>query len=83
MTPLFMKGRKKPLKIGDIYKVLDADRSQTLGDKLENSWEAEMNRCKSEKMQSEPSLLRVLVQVFGLKYLLLGFLVGVEELFVQ
>jgi len=85
MTPLFLKGRKKPIRLGDLYKVLAENRSQSLGFELEKAWDSEVVSYsrKNAINKTQPSLLKVLLRVYGMRYLLLGIFVGVEELLVQ
>ncbi|XP_017068419.2 LOW QUALITY PROTEIN: probable multidrug resistance-associated protein lethal(2)03659 [Drosophila eugracilis] len=58
--PMFFKGSKNTLDTKDLYRPLREHKSDTLGNKLCTAWEREQRNCKEK-----PSLLRVLLQVFG------------------
>ena len=70
MTPFLWKGYKNTdLKKDDLYKVLNEDESQVLGDKLENEWNKELETkaqaAKSGKKYC-PSLLKAFIRAFGI-----------------
>ncbi|KYB27064.1 ATP-binding cassette sub-family C member 4 [Tribolium castaneum] len=64
--PLFVKGWKKELTEDDLYEPLDEYNSTILGDKIEELWRRETTTNK------KPSLLKVLIKLFGLEYGLYG-----------
>ena len=74
VNPLMWKGYKNKLDETDLFQVLDEDRSDYLGDKLEHAWNKELNdyiekRDAGKKMSqlSKPKLLYVLIKTFGKK----------------
>ncbi|CAG9814462.1 unnamed protein product [Phaedon cochleariae] len=72
MTSLVSKAVTKGLDIIDLYKVLDEDRSKTLGDRLQEKWEKELAR--STKKNVKPSLLRAISNTFLPEYMWWGVL---------
>ncbi|EDV59380.2 uncharacterized protein Dere_GG23434 [Drosophila erecta] len=58
--PIFRKGYKKTLDSNDLYRPLEEQKSDTLGNKLCASWDQEL---KNEG--GSPKLLRALLRVFG------------------
>lgn len=70
MIKLFYKGKQKGLQIVDLYKVLEDDKSDKLGDDLERNWENELVNAKLNG--KTPSLLKVLFKSFGLYFMLWG-----------
>ena len=70
--PIFLKGRKKEIDFEDMYDVLDAHKSDMLGDRLSASWEKELVLAKAKN--KEPSLLRATLRVFGLRLAMIGLL---------
>lgn len=54
----------------DLYKVMENDKSDKLGDVLEENWVKELNNAKLNGKQ--PSLLKVLWKSFGLYFMLWG-----------
>lgn len=70
MAGLFYKGSKKGLEVKDLYKTMDSDRSNKLGDTLEKNWEEEIVRAK--KVNTKPSLLRALTRTYLKKYMIYG-----------
>ncbi|CAG9859550.1 unnamed protein product [Phyllotreta striolata] len=76
--PMFKKGYSKNLEVEDLYNPLAADRSQFLGNKLQLYWNNQIEKAK--KTNSEPSLLKALINTFWWDYLYLGVLIGVNDL---
>lgn len=74
---MFKKGNKKEFDEDDIPEHLGKHDSKTLGDKLEKAWKRE------ESLNKNPSLWRAIRNVFGLEFILLGFLVMFIELVVK
>ncbi|XP_044261212.1 probable multidrug resistance-associated protein lethal(2)03659 [Tribolium madens] len=64
--PLFVQGWKTELTEDDLYKPLDEYKSTILGDKIEELWRHELSTSK------KPSLLRVLIKLFGREYGIYG-----------
>ncbi|XP_053404593.1 ATP-binding cassette sub-family C member 4-like isoform X3 [Mercenaria mercenaria] len=77
MNPLFKKGYARQLEVEDMYNVTVEDQSDRLGETLEKEWRKEMNKSKGGKRK--PSLFKALFRMFGLEYILLGFVLFLEE----
>ncbi|KAL4089621.1 hypothetical protein QTP88_024632 [Uroleucon formosanum] len=60
---LFKTGQKRDLESNDLYDPLNSDKSSLLGLEIEKRWNIEIANAKSTNR--EPSLLRVLVKMFG------------------
>ena len=87
---LMRKGYKKELELGDLYQVLDEDRSDNIGNKLEEALKNELNTCKQDRKGNEktseytsPQLLKMLIRVFGTYLIIPGILCFIEECGVQ
>ncbi|XP_075166626.1 putative multidrug resistance-associated protein lethal(2)03659 [Haematobia irritans] len=79
--PTFFKGRKKDLDERDLYRALDEHKSDYVGHKLSHAWEEEVsNSCIKNK---EPSLIKATMKVFGLRYMSLGVLMFLFEIFLR
>ncbi|PNF26824.1 hypothetical protein B7P43_G17385 [Cryptotermes secundus] len=74
----FKKGFKKDLELEDLYSTLEEHRSDYLGNKVERLWDQELER--SNARNGKPSLFRVLRRCFGLRVILFGLVLAVEEL---
>ncbi|KAK3702318.1 hypothetical protein RRG08_008706 [Elysia crispata] len=77
LDPLFKKGYKGWLEESDMYNVCPGDSSQTTGEKLQASWDKELDRQKQGK---QTSLTRALTRAVGLQYMLIGLLGFLEKL---
>lgn len=75
---LFKTGRKRDLEVNDLYITLNDHSSATLGNELEKKWRIELAKAKQANRQ--PSLLRTLLQMFGPKLMLYGFLLSIVEI---
>ncbi|KAE9539572.1 hypothetical protein AGLY_004824 [Aphis glycines] len=75
---LFKTGRKRDLEVNDLYTTLNDHSSATLGNELEKKWRLELAKAKQTNRQ--PSLLRALLQMFGPKLMLYGFLLSIVEI---
>uniref|UniRef100_A0A1A9X4D6 Multidrug resistance-associated protein lethal(2)03659 n=1 Tax=Glossina brevipalpis TaxID=37001 RepID=A0A1A9X4D6_9MUSC len=76
--PTFFKGCKRVLNEGDLYQVLKEHKSSLIGHKLNHAWEVE---CKKQKHKKNgPSLLKVLLKVFGGNFILLAVGLVIMEL---
>lgn len=78
VLPTLLKGRNKKLEIEDLYQPLSDHHSQTLGDRLEKSWQNEVQLKKSNK--KPPNLMRAGLKTFGSSILLRGILLLIFEL---
>lgn len=76
LNPLFKTGYKRRLEVDDMYNVCEQDSSDNLGDRLEREWKKEMQK---KEAGGNPSLLKCLIRMFGVKYCLLGMIVFIEE----
>ncbi|XP_017778100.1 PREDICTED: multidrug resistance-associated protein 4 [Nicrophorus vespilloides] len=76
MIGLFRKGVKYGLKVSDLYKTLDRDKSDMLGDKLELNWMNEIARAK--KKNEDPSLVNAISKTFLGHYMMYGILLFVQ-----
>ncbi|XP_023231554.1 multidrug resistance-associated protein 4-like [Centruroides sculpturatus] len=72
--PLLRIGWKKGIEEKDSDRVLPEDRSEYLGNLLQEKWKKELEKKK-------PSLLKTLIPIFGRKYLLLFTLPILQECF--
>ncbi|EDW89980.1 probable multidrug resistance-associated protein lethal(2)03659 [Drosophila yakuba] len=77
--PILFKGRKKTLEPTDLYKTLKDHKAETLGDKFFMTWQSEIRSC-GDTAEREPSIIRVILKVFGWQLFLSGILIGVLEL---
>lgn len=68
MLPIFKKGWKRNLELKDISVAPKADQSRTLGSKLEENYNYELNN------RTEPSFMRAIVKTFGLQLVLFSLL---------
>lgn len=76
--PLFRVGYSRDLTIEDLPAPLKEHTSSTLGDKLEKAWDREVSKARSRK--KEPSLVSVIIEVFGCKVLLYGTVIFFYEI---
>ncbi|XP_022162516.1 probable multidrug resistance-associated protein lethal(2)03659 [Myzus persicae] len=75
---LFKIGRKRDLEFNDLYVPLNNDRSSLLGIELQKRWE--IHTVNVNKQHGDPSLLRVLVGMFGAKLMLYGLILAFVEI---
>lgn len=64
---LFVKGFKKDLEDDDLYEVIKPCKSKRWGDKMEHAY-------KAQEAKTNPSTVRVLWDIFGLRYIGLGLI---------
>ncbi|XP_025406860.1 probable multidrug resistance-associated protein lethal(2)03659 [Sipha flava] len=74
---IFKTGRKKALEVNDLYTALDDYKSSLLGDELEKKWKFEVTEAKNKNR--DPSLIRVLIKMFGAKI----FYYGLIQIFIE
>ncbi|XP_017858861.1 PREDICTED: probable multidrug resistance-associated protein lethal(2)03659 isoform X2 [Drosophila arizonae] len=77
--PILFKGRKKKLESNDLYDVLSEHKAEKLGEKLYRTWEADF-KAQSQKGAKKPSMLRVVLKVFGWELIISGIVIAVLEL---
>eukprot|EP00102_Acyrthosiphon_pisum_P018651 XP_016655861.1 PREDICTED: probable multidrug resistance-associated protein lethal(2)03659 isoform X2 [Acyrthosiphon pisum] len=70
LLSLFKTGQKRDLESNDLYDSLNDHKSSLLGLEIEKRWKIEIANAKSTKRK--PSLLRVLVRMFGGSFLYYG-----------
>lgn len=73
IAKLFYIGTQRSLKLDDLYKTLECDQSQPLGNKLEQQWLQEV--LKAKESNGSPSLLRAINRTFMKEYLICGLMV--------
>ncbi|KMQ90611.1 multidrug resistance-associated protein, partial [Lasius niger] len=89
----FWVGYRRDLEVTDLYTPLKEHTSGILGVKIAKAWEKECEaynhrleksaRTGSQKKVSEPSLLRVIIKVFGVKIMLYGVVLAVMEILLR
>lgn len=67
---LFRTGYKRDLNPSDVYRPRQVDKSDRLGDDLEQAWDDEVNRA--QEADEKPSLSKAIVKVFWLRYAVWG-----------
>ncbi|KAH8334612.1 hypothetical protein KR059_012208 [Drosophila kikkawai] len=77
--PILFKGRKKTLEPTDLYQALRGHKADSLGDKFFETWQAEVNSCRNNP-KKEPSIIKVILKVFGWQLLISGLIIAVLEL---
>ncbi|XP_015366052.1 PREDICTED: probable multidrug resistance-associated protein lethal(2)03659 [Diuraphis noxia] len=75
---LFKIGRKRDLEFNDLYVPLNNDRSSLLGIELQRRWKIDI--VNANKNNGDPSLLRVLVRMFGAKLMFYGLIQAFVEI---
>ncbi|XP_054270037.1 probable multidrug resistance-associated protein lethal(2)03659 [Macrosteles quadrilineatus] len=74
---LFREGNRRDLEVEDLYVPLKEHTSNVLGDRIEKKWREECKRAAIKKR--EPSLLRVLLRIFGPKLMAYGLVLAIVE----
>ncbi|XP_014275661.1 probable multidrug resistance-associated protein lethal(2)03659 [Halyomorpha halys] len=75
--PLFWEGYTRDLKVNDLPEPLKEHSSEYLGDRIEKLWEEEVARAQRNK--KEPSLLLVIIKMFGPRFMLYGTVLFITE----
>lgn len=78
---LFFVGYKRELEVTDLYSPLNEHKSSILGDRFQKAWNAESE--KASKKKRDPSLLRVILSVFGMDIVLNGLILCFLEIFIR
>ncbi|KAM9851263.1 ATP-binding cassette sub-family C member 4-like [Aulostomus maculatus] len=78
LNPLFRVGFKRRLEEDDMYKVLEEDASDRLGEELQWYWNQEVQLAA--KHVRPPRLSRVLLQCYWRSYLFMGLYIFIEEI---
>ncbi|XP_052868167.1 ATP-binding cassette sub-family C member 4-like [Anopheles cruzii] len=74
---LFRKGYSKVLELQDLFRPLDVDRSDVLGDRLEKKW------FEQQAGPGRPSLVKAIFKTFWREYGVLGFITIVNDIFIR
>ncbi|XP_058446019.1 ATP-binding cassette sub-family C member 4-like [Malaya genurostris] len=74
---LFKKGYTKVLELQDLFRPLEVDKSDSLGDRLEEKWYAQTNS------PGRPSLIKAIFHTFWWEYSVLGFIVFFNDIVVR
>ncbi|XP_022909501.2 probable multidrug resistance-associated protein lethal(2)03659 [Onthophagus taurus] len=72
MGNIFYKGVKRGVNVTDLFKTLNSDNSEILGDRLQANWEKEIARSKLKG--KEPSLVKAISDTFLLSYMVYGLM---------
>ncbi|XP_066143763.1 probable multidrug resistance-associated protein lethal(2)03659 isoform X2 [Euwallacea fornicatus] len=73
----FLQGARKELEESDLTETLLEHKSSRLGNLIEKSWKGEEVRAR--KSNRQPSLLRVLIRVFGWEFMFYGLVLFISE----
>lgn len=79
--PVFRLARKPDYDQGDLFRPLKSHKADYLGDKLCKAWEDEVALKKLKNKQ--PSLLKVMMRVFGMEFIFLGLSLFCLEIFLR
>lgn len=87
---LFRTGYRRDLDVNDLYEPLKEHSSHKLGEQISALWEEECQRVKIKNNSAknshnklEPSLLRVLLRLFGAKLVFLGICLVLMEILLR
>lgn len=78
---LFRKGSTKTLGLSDLYKPLEADHADKLGDQLERNWRSQLRKCKNKK--SQPSLVKAIFRTFWKDWAMLSLITVFGEIILR
>ncbi|XP_031356890.1 probable multidrug resistance-associated protein lethal(2)03659 isoform X2 [Photinus pyralis] len=79
--PIFFKGWRKELTEADVYEPLSGYRARLLGEKLEQLWREEVEKCKKSK--ATPTLRNQLIRAFWFEGIVNGLVLMVVEVIVK
>ncbi|KFB40460.1 AGAP001775-PA-like protein [Anopheles sinensis] len=74
---LFRKGYSKVLELQDLFRPLDVDRSDVLGDRLEKKW------FEQQAGPGRPSLVKAIFKTFWREYGVLGIITVFNDIFIR
>ncbi|XP_041970272.1 probable multidrug resistance-associated protein lethal(2)03659 [Aricia agestis] len=74
--PIFVKGRRGDLTIDDIYRCTPSHRAAPRGDAMAGVWKQELEK---EEKGKKPSLLRVILKLYGLKFIIVNTIFGIFD----
>ncbi|XP_078045914.1 ATP-binding cassette sub-family C member 4 [Augochlora pura] len=88
---LMIKGLRNELQLSDIFSPLDKNKSATVCDRLNKSWECELSKLKPSdtsttdepkaKKEDGPSLRRACVKAFYMEIIIAGVVLSIHYLF--
>lgn len=79
MIKVCRKCGKEGLAINDLFQIIDKDKSEQLGNLVQESWNLEILKAKMKN--SKPSLLLLIVKEFGSDYVFQGFMLFIGSVF--
>ncbi|KAJ3186105.1 hypothetical protein HK101_009741 [Irineochytrium annulatum] len=78
MDTLLWRGFKKPLQLDDLYPLGNRFKAKALAEDFELRWTTAVEeyhlRRKTDKMAKKPNLIRLLVRMFGSRFLPIGMI---------
>ena len=80
--PQLRLGNKRELELEDIYRVLPEDGAVRLKERLELNWNREKMEAKYDGTR-KPSLLKAIVQTFGLPFALATLSLVIQQSILQ
>nr|XP_026484669.1 probable multidrug resistance-associated protein lethal(2)03659 [Vanessa tameamea] len=79
----FKLGYSRDIKEEDLYAPLPEHRSDILGDTLQTAWDQEVDRCTLRNDGRKPSLMKVLIKVYGSELMLYGLILAAMEFLIR
>ncbi|KAI5642315.1 ABC transporter transmembrane region domain-containing protein [Phthorimaea operculella] len=79
----FKLGYSHDIKDADLYAPLPEHRSDVLGDAIQAEWDREVERHRSNNGNSKPSLMKVIIKVFGAELMLFGLVLAAMEFLIR
>ncbi|XP_046974675.1 probable multidrug resistance-associated protein lethal(2)03659 [Vanessa cardui] len=79
----FKLGYSRDIKEEDLYAPLPEHRSDILGDTLQTAWDQEVDRCALRNDGRKPSLMKVLIKVYGSELMLYGLILAAMEFLIR
>ncbi|XP_062563100.1 probable multidrug resistance-associated protein lethal(2)03659 [Armigeres subalbatus] len=79
---MFRKGSTKTLELSDLYKPLEDDHADKLGDQLERNWRLQLLNCKHNR-KAKPSLLKAIFRTFWKDWVVLSLVTVFGEIILR
>ncbi|XP_049888074.1 probable multidrug resistance-associated protein lethal(2)03659 [Pectinophora gossypiella] len=80
----FKLGYTRDINETDLYSALPEHRSDILGNAVQKGWEHEVERCRRRRgRRGKPSLMKVLIKVFGAELMLYGLVLAAMEFLIR
>ncbi|XP_064076906.1 probable multidrug resistance-associated protein lethal(2)03659 [Vanessa tameamea] len=79
----FKLGYSRDIKEEDLYAPLPEHRSDILGDTLQTAWDQEVDRSTLRNDGRKPSLMKVLIKVYGSELMLYGLILAAMEFLIR